>query len=232
MFFYQILYTKVMKIIGHRGAAGLAPENTIASIEKAIEHGVDEVELDVRMTQDGVAVLHHDAYLRDPDGGKVDIRLTTYADLLRHKSDLTALDMAIKQIAHRCKVMIELKRGVEPAKVLEMLDYYYGKGWQPGELTIASKSQTLLREVHAKSPHVPLIVIEPWSGVRARMRCNELGTKRLSMRSWWLYTWYLKMTKRAGYKISPYSVNSVKQANKWRPYVYGIITDRPDLFEK
>lgn len=221
-----------MKIIGHRGAAGLAPENTLASIEKAIAHGVDEVEVDVRMTADGVPILHHDKALTDPDGNKLDIATTTYADLLRHKADLLALDMAIREIAHRCKVMIELKRGVDPSKVLEMLEYYYHKGWRPEELTVASKSQKILLQVHAAMPHVPLIVIEPWSGVRARLRCKQLGTKRISMRSWWLYTWYLKATKRAGYQISPYTVNSVAKAKKWRPYVYGIITDRPDLFEK
>lgn len=221
-----------MKIIGHRGAVGLAPENTLASIEKAIEHGADEVELDVRMSKDGVPVLHHDRDLIDPDGATLCISDTTYADLLRHKQDLTALDIAIRQVAHRSKVMIELKRGTDPAKTMEILAYYYGKGWQPAELTIASKDQRILRAVHQEMPHVPLIVIEAWSGMRAHQRCKQLGTKRISMRSWWLYTWYLKMAKRSGYKISPYTVNSVKRAKKWRPYVYGIITDRPDLFEK
>ena len=48
-------------LIGHRGAAGLAPENTIASFAKAIEIGVDAVELDVRASRDGQVVVIHDA---------------------------------------------------------------------------------------------------------------------------------------------------------------------------
>ena len=40
--------------IGHRGAAGHAPENTLASFRKAIELGVDMIELDVQATADGV----------------------------------------------------------------------------------------------------------------------------------------------------------------------------------
>ena len=60
-----------MKIVGHRGARGLSPENTIASLEKAIEHGVDMVEVDVRVTKDGVAVLHHDPVVTDPDGAEI-----------------------------------------------------------------------------------------------------------------------------------------------------------------
>ena len=45
--------------IGHRGAAALAPENTIASLERAVEHGVDVVEIDVLDTRDGELVLAH-----------------------------------------------------------------------------------------------------------------------------------------------------------------------------
>lgn len=57
-------------LIGHRGAAGLAPENTIASFAKAIEIGVDAVELDVRASRDGqVVVIHDDAVDRTTNGG-------------------------------------------------------------------------------------------------------------------------------------------------------------------
>jgi glycerophosphoryl diester phosphodiesterase len=47
-------------IVGHRGAAGLAPENTLAAFKKACEIGVDAVELDVLLTADGNLVVHHD----------------------------------------------------------------------------------------------------------------------------------------------------------------------------
>ncbi len=55
-----------MYVIGHRGAAGLAPENTLAAISKALEIGVDGVELDVQLSADGIAVVHHDFRL-NPD---------------------------------------------------------------------------------------------------------------------------------------------------------------------
>lgn len=53
----------VTKIIGHRGAAGLAPENTLRSFRAALEYDVDAVEFDVRQTADGVLVALHDATL-------------------------------------------------------------------------------------------------------------------------------------------------------------------------
>ncbi len=58
---------------GHRGARGLAPENTLPGFERALAIGVDTLELDVGVTRDGVVVIHHDRRLnpdlaRGPDG--------------------------------------------------------------------------------------------------------------------------------------------------------------------
>ena len=53
-------------VIGHRGAAGLAPENTLYAFSKALDLGVDGVELDVQLSADGIAVVHHDFQL-NPD---------------------------------------------------------------------------------------------------------------------------------------------------------------------
>jgi len=62
-----------VQIIGHRGAAGLAPENTLAAFKRACEIGVDAIELDVLVSADGELVVHHDFKLkpeiaRTPDG--------------------------------------------------------------------------------------------------------------------------------------------------------------------
>ena len=63
-----------IELQGHRGARGLLPENTLPSFERAIELGVDVLELDLGMTRDGVPVVHHDRALnpehtRDAAGG-------------------------------------------------------------------------------------------------------------------------------------------------------------------
>ncbi|MEO0143058.1 MAG: glycerophosphodiester phosphodiesterase family protein [candidate division WOR-3 bacterium] len=50
----------MIEIIGHRGARGIEPENTIRSFKKAIELKVDYIECDVHLTKDGHIVLIHD----------------------------------------------------------------------------------------------------------------------------------------------------------------------------
>lgn len=228
-----LLYTKAMKIIGHRGARGLAPENTIASIEKAIRHGVDEVEIDVRMTKDHVAVLHHDSHVTDPSGTEVSIKHTKYVDLLRHKPDLAPLDHVIRTIAHRCPVIIEIKPGENPTKTIELIRYYLAKGWRLDEFSITSFDFSILRKVKRELPHVQLIVLEKWSSIRARSRANKLGTKHISMSQRWLWLGFVKAVYRGSWQLYtfPSSKSGHEVPKSWRPYLYATITDRPDKFE-
>ncbi|MCY4220132.1 MAG: glycerophosphodiester phosphodiesterase [Thiotrichales bacterium] len=78
-----------IEIQGHRGARGLLPENTIPAFERAIELGVDTLELDLGMTRDGVPVVHHDRAL-DPNR----TRDATGAWLTPPGPFLNALDLA------------------------------------------------------------------------------------------------------------------------------------------
>ena len=52
------------KILGHRGASAVAPENTLAAFARAISDGADGIEFDVRLSRDGVPVVIHDATLK------------------------------------------------------------------------------------------------------------------------------------------------------------------------
>ena len=62
--------TKIPRIIGHRGAKGLAPENTLVSFRKAKELGATWVEFDVKETEDGVLIIMHDDDLDRTTNGK------------------------------------------------------------------------------------------------------------------------------------------------------------------
>lgn len=68
---------------GHRGAAHLAPENTLESIQKAIDIGVDLVEIDVQSTADGRIVLMHDDTVNRTTDGKGAVSRLTFAQLAK-----------------------------------------------------------------------------------------------------------------------------------------------------
>jgi glycerophosphoryl diester phosphodiesterase len=79
-------------IIGHRGAAGLAPENTLAAFAKACELGVDGVELDVLVSADGELVVHHDFKL------KPEIARTADGNWISSASPPAVKDLTVAQL--------------------------------------------------------------------------------------------------------------------------------------
>ena len=70
---------KLPQIIGHRGACGYAPENTLESIQAAADMGIDWVELDVKLTSDDVPIIFHDDNLERVTSGEGLVKNTPYS---------------------------------------------------------------------------------------------------------------------------------------------------------
>lgn len=73
---------KLPWVVGHRGAMGHAPENTMTSFEQALSLGADMIELDVRITKDGVPVIVHDANLDRTSNKNVNVADLAAKDIL------------------------------------------------------------------------------------------------------------------------------------------------------
>lgn len=73
---------RLPKIIGHRGCAAYAPENTLEGIHTAADMGVEWVELDVKLTKDQVAIIFHDETLERTTNGSGLVAHKTYVELL------------------------------------------------------------------------------------------------------------------------------------------------------
>ncbi len=86
---------KNLELIGHRGATGLAPENTIPGFKKALEHDVDAIELDVVISGDEQVVVSHEPWFRH------DICLTPEGNSISQDSqkDHLIYEMDYEQIA-------------------------------------------------------------------------------------------------------------------------------------
>ena len=100
-----------MKIIGHRGAPTLAPENTLASFEAALRLGVDGIELDVHRTKDDELAVIHDSYMDHTDGtGWIcDYTMAQIKSLQSGRETVPALCEVIEQLQGRCTMFIEAK---------------------------------------------------------------------------------------------------------------------------
>lgn len=85
-------------IIGHRGAAAVAPENTLASFERAMQDGADGIEFDVRLSRDGVPVVIHDP------------TLTRTASIDREVAKLSAEELASFDVPSLHQVLIQFKQ--------------------------------------------------------------------------------------------------------------------------
>jgi len=103
---------KLPLIIGHRGAKGIAPENSLSGFKKAIELGIDGVELDVHLTKDGKLVVIHDMDLKRLTGLKIPIKQLTFQEL--RKYDISEFftkeqENVLKKLPEEKKYFIELK---------------------------------------------------------------------------------------------------------------------------
>ncbi len=193
-----------MNIVGHRGAKGLAPENSIESIRKALEEKVDMIEIDIRM-QNSKLVLSHD---------KTDTE-QVYCPLTQ----------ALEEIEGKIPIILDIKESAVINKMLETLKEYEGK------IIYSSLKFGTLQKISNLIPKAELAVIEKWSGVRAVASASLLGIKKLHLNHKWLWENYVLSLKNQGFEVYAYTVNDLGRANELKQWgVDGIITDYPNHF--
>lgn len=109
-----------VEIVAHRGANREAPENTLEAFQRAVEVGVQGIELDIQLTLDGVPVVHHDPSLADGTAGRNKlISHYTFADL--RSRDIASLDEVLELVNARCTVYIEIKNPAAVGAVVDRL---------------------------------------------------------------------------------------------------------------
>ena len=216
-----------MKIIGHRGARGLAPENTLAGFKAALAANVDGIEFDVRVTRDEVPILNHDEFIPGPRRGKHIIAKCTYKELKALRPDLLTLDQALGFLQGKTFLYIEIKPGVNTEPVTDCLRPYLRRKLSTGSFVITSFDFKVLREVKAALPTAALGVNEKWSGMRAGRRARALGTKRIIMNQRWLWPGFIKLMSKS-YELSGYTINNPRQAERFKAAgLHAAITDYP-----
>ena len=109
-----------MKIYAHRGASHDFPEMTMAAYEAAVKQGADGFECDLRLTQDGVAVLWHDADLKRRADSDAVVSESKYSKLKRIYPDILTLDEFLDfGITEKKSLLLETKHPVPSRTAIE-----------------------------------------------------------------------------------------------------------------
>jgi glycerophosphoryl diester phosphodiesterase len=224
-----------MQIIGHRGARGLAPMNTKASIAAALAAGVDWIEFDVRRTKDGKVVLSHDSHtLRVSIRPRI-ISRTTYTKLVKAKNyrrePITNLTEAFKTIGAKAKINIEIKSKGCAEAVVDHIERMVKAGANYDRFLVASFKPERLREIHRLNDHVPLSLLhatKPLTFLKLRaLRLSAVGfwRKRLPKKA-------IEQAKVRGLAVYAYTVNNPREAARLAARgIDRVVTDRPDKLQ-
>lgn len=221
-----------MLVIGHRGAAGLAPENTIQALTAGIEANADMLEFDVRLTKDNVLVIHHDFHtLRSHKSASLISRnnLKELQKLDSHKP-LTTLEEVLDEFFGKILLNIELKsRGSGKATVAFLKQHYIKKpsdwdcvllsSFSGSELSAARKAskKANLALLHHENPY--LYLAYHW-----RIQLSAVGFHRL-----YVNPLALEIAKKAGLFTYAYTVNRPQTALRLAEEgIDAVVTDYPD----
>lgn len=222
-----------MKIIGHRGAAGLALENTLPSLELARLLGVDAIEFDVRKTKDNKLVLCHDADLSDISKSDQKVRSLTYAQLqaIRLNDDhstVPSLHEGLKMCG-TIPVLIELKETGCAELLIEEL-----KKFPDIQATVLSFKLDELARLRTLQPNMKLYGLERTKPFDIMQFAKELRLNGVGLNFWLLNPLTYWLAKRYHLDIFVYTVNS-KLLGRFIGLLYpdvAICTNHPEFFIK
>ena len=221
-----------MKIIGHRGAAGLALENTLESIKAAIEAGVDAIEFDVRITKDGKLVLSHDRHLGRVS--KKSARITESSLAILRKVKLNN-GKAIVTLSEAIKNTKEIPLIIEPKESdwATPLANFLRAQEDISNCKVISFNHDELHAFHTLLPKVPVFALEHTKPFEVIRVAKTLGFTGIDINFWLLnpLTYYLARYHKL--EIIVYTVNRPWIA-KFLNFLYpgiSITTDVPDQLQ-
>lgn len=217
-----------MKIIGHRGAAGHAPENTLPSLKAALELGVDAIEIDVRKTKDGRLVLSHDADLDRLARNSLHIGRTPYEDLrhiaLPQDTRIISLERALRLVGPT-PVIIELKSPGAVQELVALLERF-----PRCNVWVASFNHAALLRLKKLNPQLKLVALERTNPIEVVQTARHAGFTGIGTNYWIMNPLTYWLARRAGLQIYVYTVNNLFIARFLRalyPHI-DICTDYPD----
>ena len=225
---------KAPLIIGHRGAMGYETENTLASIEKAMELGVDMIEIDVFRIASGEIAVFHDERVDRLANGAGRIEEYNVADMrgliLDGGHGIPILQDVLKTINGQVPLNIELKGANTSDRVNFITDYYVKEqGWKAEQFLISSFNWDELREFRNLDPNARIAVLTEGNPEDAIGVARELGAEAINPSVATVTTERVKAVHDAGLKVYVWTVNDPELFESLKDMgVDGVFSDYPD----
>ena len=230
------------RVIGHRGAAMLAPENTLAGLRKAAELGCRWVEIDVRLTADDGLVLMHDRTIDRTTTSTGRVRELSLAQLARMDAGarfddafagegIPSLPEAIHTLhALGLRANIDLK--CDPGDSTAAAGALFGQleqSWQADEPPlISSFDRAALAAVRAAAPDLPVGVLTPTLEHDWRAAFDALGAATLHIGDRGLTADGVRPLIAENIEIAVFTVNDPARAKELLSWgVAGVFSDCP-----
>lgn len=235
---------RLPRVIGHRGAAGYAPENTLEGIAEAARRGATWVEVDAKLTADGIVVLMHDDTLDRTTTGRGDVARARYPDIQAldagswfgpewRQVRVPSLADALRQLSVLgMQVNIEIKpcpgRDSETARaVVEEVKRCWPGGRELPLLSSFSRTSLAAAASADKEMARGLLVWEyeaGWPDAAASVGCATVHCADQHLTPAWASD-----IRRADYGLAVYTVNNPVRAAELATWgAQCIISDRPD----
>ncbi|WP_194767344.1 glycerophosphodiester phosphodiesterase [Tamlana sp. I1] len=223
---------KILKI-GHRGAKGHLAENTLESIKKGMDIGVDGIEIDIHRCASGELVVFHDFTLNRVTDGEGEISAHTLNNLkkvkVKGRYQIPTLSQVLAFIDNKCLLNIELKGRDTVKEACRLIDFFVEKkGWSYDNIIVSSFQFNLLEEVYNINKNIPI-------GVLTNTHLDEAVAFAKRVEAVSIHPNYTMLTPenvlelQREYKVIAYTVNNLKPIERMIEYgVDGIISDYPD----
>ncbi|HIC8841199.1 glycerophosphodiester phosphodiesterase [Aeromonas sp. 602200] len=224
-----------MQIIAHRGASGLAPENTLKAMAKALTLGVSAIELDVQAADDELWVFHDRRLERCTNGkGVLTEQSRAYLEQLDAGEGevIPTLWQVMEIIAGHCELHIELK-GADTADAVASLTRRAEAelGFTPEQWVVSSFHHPELARFAALRPDIRLGALTANLPLNLALFADELGAWSLNCDVDFVDRILVEDAHQRGLRVLVYTVDYHEDYEKLASMgVDGIFTNRPDRF--
>lgn len=221
-------------IIGHRGACGYSPENTLASFSRALEIGVDAVELDVHLAKSGELVVIHDETVDRVTHGRGKVADKTLAELkgytLEGGEKIPTLEEVFDLVNRRCIINIELKGPSTAKPVADLIRKYLAeRGWSSGDFFVSSFNHHELFAFHQLLPEVRTGALLEGIPLRYAAFAEEMQATHVVLNHHTVNQEFVRDAHTRGLKVFVYTVDDPDAMKELLAMgVDGIISNYPD----